>query len=153
MAFRNPDDEALRALFRKARTIAVIGFSPKPDRPSHGVTAALQRFGYRIIPVRPALKTGLGEPAYPDLASIPASEAIDLVDVFRAPGHVDDIVDACIARRAVSPSQPWALWLQEGVVNEAAAERARAAGLIVVMDRCASRDYVRLCGAGPRCAP
>jgi len=147
MAFVNPDDDALRALFRSVRTIAVVGFSPKPDRPSHGVAASLQRFGYRIIPVRPALKSGLGEAAWPDLASIPDRAAIDLVDVFRAPEHVEEIVDACIALGIP------ALWLQEGVVNETAAERARAAGLTVVMDRCAFREYVRLCGAGPRCAP
>ena len=164
MAFTNPDDDALRALFRRVRTIAVVGFSPKPNRPSHGVAAALQRFGYRIIPVRPALAAGLGEPAYPDLASIPDPATIDLVDVFRAPEHVGEIVDACIALRraaiaatgipaSAAQVHPWALWLQEGVVNEAAAERARAAGLIVVMDRCAYREYLRLCAGGPRCAP
>jgi len=147
MAFTNPDDDALRALLQRVRTIAVVGFSPKPDRPSHGVAAALQRFGYRIIPVRPALADGLGEPAYPDLASIPDPGSIDLVDVFRAPEHVGEIVDACIALKIP------AVWLQEGVVNEAAAERARAAGLTVVMDRCAFREYLRLCAGGPRCAP
>jgi len=147
MAYTNPDDDALRALLQRVRTIAVVGFSPKPDRPSHGVAAALQRFGYRIIPVRPALADGLGEPAYPDLASIPDPGTIDLVDVFRAPEHVGAIVDACIALKIP------ALWLQEGVVDEAAAERARAAGLTVVMDRCAYREYLRLCAGGPRCAP
>ena len=147
MAFTNPDDDALRALLQRVRTIAVVGFSPKPDRPSHGVAAALQRFGYRIIPVRPALANGLGEPAYPDLASIPDPGTIDLVDVFRAPEHVGAIVDASIALNIP------ALWLQEGVVNEVAAERARAAGLTVVMDRCAYREYLRLCAGGPRCTP
>ena len=145
MAFTNPDDETLRALFRRVRTIAVVGFSPKPDRPSHTVAAALQRFGYRIIPVRPMLAQGLGETAYPDLAAIPDPGAIDLVDVFRAPEHVDEIVDACIALRIP------AIWLQEGVVNEAAAERARAAGLTVVMDRCTYKEYLRHCRGGPRC--
>jgi len=145
MGFVNPDDETLRALFRRAQTIAVLGFSPKPDRPSHTVAAALQRYGYRIIPVRPALKTGLGEPAFPGLASIPDPAAIDLVDVFRAPEHVDEIVDACIALKVP------AIWLQIGVVNEAAAARARAAGLTVVMDRCAAVEYRRLCPGGPRC--
>jgi len=147
MAFTNPDDDTLRALLQRVRTVAVVGFSPKPDRPSHGVAAALQRFGYRIIPVRPALATGLGEKAYPDLTSIPDPGAIDLVDVFRAPEHVGEIVDTCIVLRIP------AIWLQEGVVNEAAAERARAAGLTVVMDRCAYREYLRLCAGGPRCAP
>jgi len=153
MALTNPGDAELRELLQRVRTIAVIGFSPKPDRPSHGVAAALKRFGYRIIPVRPALREGLGEPAWPELAAIPLSESVDLVDVFRAPEHIDDVVDACFARRAVTPGYPWALWLQEGVVNEAAAERARAGGLTVVMDRCAFREYVRLCGDAPRCAP
>ena len=145
MAFTNPDDDSLRALFRRVRTIAVVGFSPKPDRPSHSVAAALQRFGYRIIPVRPALARGLGETAYPDLAAIPESGQIDLVDVFRAPEYVDEVIDACIALRIP------AVWLQEGVVNEAAAKRARAAGLTVVMDRCTYKEYRRLCAGGPRC--
>jgi predicted CoA-binding protein len=147
MAFTNPGDDEIRALLQRVTTIAVVGFSPKKDRPSHGVAAAMQRFGYRIIPVRPALAGGLGEKAWPDLASIPDRDAIDLVDVFRAPEHVDEVVDACIALKLP------AIWLQEGVVNEAAAARARAAGLTVVMDRCVYREYLRLCGAGPRCAP
>jgi len=147
MSFTNPSDEEIRELLRRVRTIAVVGFSPKVSRPSHGVAASMQRFGYRIVPVRPMLEKGLGETAYPDLASIPDSGAIDLVDVFRAPEHVDAIVDACIALKLP------ALWLQEGVMNEAAASRARAAGLTVVMNRCVFREYVRLCGAGPRCAP
>jgi uncharacterized protein len=147
MTFTNPGDDAIRALLQRVSTIAVVGFSPKKDRPSHGVAAAMQRFGYRIIPVRPALAEGLGEKAWPDLASIPDKAAIDLVDVFRAPEHVDEVVDACIALKLP------AIWLQEGVVNEAAAGRARAAGLTVVMDRCVYREYLRLCGAGPRCAP
>jgi predicted CoA-binding protein len=164
MAFANPPDETIRALLRRVRTIAVVGFSPKPDRPSHRVAAAMQGFGYRIVPVRPMLKEGLGEPAWPDLAAIPNPGEVDLVDVFRAPEHVDAVVDACIALRrpAVAAAgvpatgaqaHPWALWLQEGVVNEAAADRARDNGLLVIMDRCVFREYVRLCGAGLRCAP
>jgi predicted CoA-binding protein len=163
-AFQNPSLEEIRALLQRVRTIAVVGLSPKADRPSHQVAVALQRFGYRVVPVRPMVKEVLGEKAYPDLASIP--DKIDLVDVFRAPEHVDEVVDACIAlrRSAVtavgiprSPraeqARPWALWLQDGVVNEPAAQRARDAGITVVMDRCVFRDYVQLCGAGPRCAP
>src|SRR3972149_1144725 len=84
-AFRNPSDAEIRALLERARVIAVVGLSPKPDRPSHGVARALQRFGYRVIPVRPAVASVLGEKAYPDLRAVP--EKIDLVDVFRAPGH------------------------------------------------------------------
>lgn len=147
MAFSNPPDTEIVALLRRVRTIAVVGFSPKRDRPSHGVATALQRFGYRIVPVRPALAEGLGEKAYPDLMSIPNPGEIDLVDVFRAPEHVDEVIDACIALKIP------AVWLQDGVVNEAAAARARDHGLTVVMDRCVFRDYGRLCGAAPRCAP
>ncbi len=145
MTFANPSDTELRILLEGARRIAVVGLSPKPDRPSYKVAAAMQRFGYRIIPVRPMASEILGAKAYPDLASVP--KPIDLVDVFRAPEQVDEVVDACIALKLP------ALWLQEGVVNEVAAERARAAGLTVVMDRCVYREYVRLFGAVPRSAP
>jgi len=93
----------------------------------------LQQFGYHIVPVRPAVESVLGEPAYPDLYAVPGQ--IDLVDVFRAPEHVEPIVDACITRKIP------ALWLQDGVINEAAAIRARANGITVVMDRCIYRDY------------
>lgn len=136
MAFRNPPTEEIRALLKRARNIAVVGLSPKPGRPSHGVARALQGFGYHIIPVHPAVEEVLGEKAYPDLKSVP--EPVDIVDVFRAPEHVDAIVDECIALKLP------VLWLQEGVVNEPAAERARAAGLIVVMDRCLYKDYLAL---------
>ena len=145
MAFTNPSLEEIRVLLERVRSIAVVGLSPKPDRPSYKVAAALQRFGYRIIPVRPMAKEILGEKVYPDLASVP--EKIDLVDVFRAPDQVDEVIDACIALRVP------AVWLQDGVVNEAAAARARDAGLTVVMDRCVYRDYVRLFDAVPRSVP
>ena len=145
MAFTNPSLEDIRALLERIRTIAVVGLSPKTNRPSFRVAAAMQRFGYRVIPVRPKVSEVLGEKAYPDLASVPGP--IDLVDVFRAPEHVDEIIDACIAGKIP------AVWLQEGVVNESAAQRARAAGLFVVMDRCVFRDYVQLFGAAPRSAP
>lgn len=144
MAFANPSTAEIRALLERVRSIAVVGLSPKTDRPSFKVAAAMQRFGYRIIPVRPKLSEVLGEKAYADLASVPG--VIDLVDVFRAPEHVDEVIDACIARKVP------AVWLQDGVVNEAAAERARAAGLFVVMDRCVFRDYVQLFGPVPRSA-
>jgi uncharacterized protein len=145
MAFTNPSLEEIRALLERVRRIAVVGLSPKPDRPSYKVASALQGFGYRIIPVRPMAKEILGEQVYPDLASVP--DKIDLVDVFRAPEQVDEVIDACIALRVP------AVWLQDGVVNEAAAQRARAAGLMVVMDRCVYRDYVRLFDAVPRSVP
>ena len=145
MTFVNPPDEEIRALLERVQRIAVVGLSPKTDRPSYKVAAAMQRFGYRIIPVRPMAKEILGQPAFPDLASVP--EKIDLVDVFRAPEQVGEVVDACLALQLP------AIWLQEGVVNEAAAQRAQAAGLTVVMDRCVYREYVRLFGAVPRSAP
>ena len=144
MAFVNPSLEDIRALLERIQIIAVVGLSPKTDRPSFKVAAAMQRFGYRIIPVRPKVSEVLGEKAYADLASVPGP--IDLVDVFRAPEHVDEIIDACIAAKVP------AVWLQDGVVNESAAARARSAGLFVVMDRCVFRDYVQLFGAAPRSA-
>jgi predicted CoA-binding protein len=134
MAFQNPPGEDIRRLLKTAKTIAVVGLSEKPDRPSNGVSRAMQRFGYRIVPVRPGADALLGEKAYPDLLHLPGP--VDLVDVFRAPEYVDGIVDQCIAMRLP------ALWLQEGVVNEAAAERARKAGILVVMDRCLFKDYL-----------
>jgi hypothetical protein len=133
MSFQNPSTEEIRALLDRIETVAVVGLSPKPDRPSYRVASALQGFGYRIVPVRPATDEVLGEKAYSSLAEVPGD--IDLVDVFRAPEHVDPIVDACIERGVP------AIWLQEGVVNEAAAERAREAGMFVVMDRCMYKDY------------
>lgn len=136
MPFQNPSAEEIKALLSRAHTIAVVGLSPKPNRPSYHVARAMQGFGFRIIPVRPMLDQVLGEPAYASLAAVP--EPIDLVDAFRAAEHIDALVDECI--RLKLP----ALWIQEGIVNEAAAERARAAGLFVVMDRCLYKDYVAL---------
>ena len=136
--FQNPPDEEIRELLRRVRTIAVVGLSPRTNRPSHGVAAQMQRFGYRIIPVRPAVDTVLGEKAYATLREVP--DKFDLVDIFRAPEYADQIVEECIALGAP------AIWLQEGVVNIPAAERARQAGLTVVMDRCVYREYLRLFG-------
>ncbi len=131
--FANPAESEIKALLARVRSIAVVGLSPKANRPSHRVAAALQGYGYRIIPVRPMVSEVLGEKAYADLRQVPGT--IDLVDVFRAPEEVEPIVDACIDLRIP------ALWFQDGVVNEAAALRARAAGIMVVMDRCTYRDY------------
>lgn len=136
MPFQNPAPDEIKALLSRVKTIAVVGLSPKPNRPSFVVARALQGFGYRIIPVRPAVQEVLGERAYPSLAEVP--DRIDLVDAFRAAEHLDELVDECI--RLKLP----ALWIQEGIVNQAAAERARAAGLFVVMDRCIYKDYVSL---------
>lgn len=144
--FRNPPDAAIRDLLARTHTIAVVGLSPEPSRPSHEVASHMQRFGYRIIPVRPGVKSILGEPVFRNLAAVPYP--VDLVDVFRAPEHVTEIVDAAIARRDTP-----ALWFQDGVVNEEQAQRARAAGLTVVMDRCVYRDYTRFFGATQRPAP
>ena len=136
MAFHNPLSHEIKALLARVKTIAVVGLSPKPTRPSFIVARAMQGFGYRIIPVRPAVNQVLGEQAYPSLGDVP--DSIDLVDAFRAAEHLDGLVDECI--RLKLP----ALWIQEGIVNLAAAERARAAGLFVVMDRCIYKDYVSL---------
>lgn len=133
--FINPSDDEIRALLGRVRTIAVVGLSPKAHRPSHQVALQMQGFGYRIIPVRPAVDAVLGERAYARLEDVP--DKIDLVDVFRAPRYVDGIVDSCIAMRLP------ALWLQDGVINEPAAVRARAAGIQVIMNRCLYRDYLR----------
>jgi len=140
--FTNPPTENIARLLRSARTIAVVGLSADATRPSHGVARALQRFGYRIIPVTPSAESILGEPAVPSLAQLPevlsADERVDIVDVFRRPEHVAAIVDECI--RLKLP----ALWLQEGVVDRAAAERAVAAGIFTVMDRCLFKDRAAL---------
>ncbi len=139
MAFVNPNSEAIVKLLRSVHSIAVVGLSPKPSRPSYCVAEAMQSFGYRIIPVRPAVDELLGEQAYPDLYALP--ETPDLVDVFRASEHVGPIVDACIELGIE------AIWLQDGVINEAAAKKAQAAGITVIMDRCIYRDYLKLISA------
>ena len=136
MAFANPPPEAIRDLLKRTRHIALVGFSPNPGRPSHNIGRMMQRFGFRVTPVRPGITEGLGEKAYPDLASVP--DPIDLVDVFRASQHVAAIIDECI-RLGLK-----AVWLQDGVIDEEAAERAVAAGMTVIMDRCILRDYTRL---------
>ena len=136
MSFANPDDDALRILLERVKTIAVVGLSPQPARPSYRVAQAMQRYGYRIVPVRPLVDEVLGEKAYASLADIPF--AVDLVDVFRAAEHVPAIVEQCVALNLP------AIWIQEGIVHEAAARTAQAGGMTVVMDRCLLKDYVRL---------
>ena len=133
----NPEPEEICQTLRSVRTIAVVGLSPNPARPSFRVAQALQARGYRIVPVRPQVKEVLGEPAYPDLESIPFP--VDIVDVFRSPEHVPAIVDSCI-KLGVSH-----LWLQDGVIHEQAVQHARNAGIWVVMNRCMWRDYSQLC--------
>jgi len=129
--FAREDD--IRTILATTRTIAVVGLSQKPYRPSHGVSEYLQSHGYRILPVNPAYREVLGERCYPRLADLP--EQPDTVDVFRNPHYVADLVDEVIA--AGIPN----LWLQEGVIDEAAARKARAAGLRVVMDRCMLKEH------------
>ena len=120
-------------LLATAKTIAVIGLSSDPMRPSFGVSQYMQRQGYRIIPVNPNESSVLGEKSYKTLADIP--EKIDVVDVFRRSEFVPEIVDEVIRRKIP------ALWLQEGVIHEDAAKKARAAGIRVVMDRCILKEH------------
>jgi uncharacterized protein len=142
MSFRSPDAATIEALLRQARIIAVLGLSNNPARPSFGVARSLQRFGYRVIPVNPVETEILGEPCVPTLtaavSSLHPGERIDIVDVFRRPEHVAEIVDDCIHLRIP------ALWLQDGVIDATAAARAQDAGILTVMDRCIYRDRARL---------
>lgn len=144
MAHTNPSDEALRALLGATRTVAMVGASAKPARPSHGVMRALQQKGLRIVPVNPGLagQTLLGEPVAADLASVEGT--VDIVDIFRNPQDALGVVRAAIAEKDRLAIK--AVWLQIGVVNETAAEEAAHAGLEVVMDRCLKVDYGRLLG-------
>lgn len=127
--------ETVKSILDKCRTIAVVGLSSSSWRPSHGVAAYMQRVGYRIIPVNPNETEVLGEKAYASLGDL--SEPIDLVDVFRRSEEAGTAVDEAIAAGAK------AVWLQEGVIDEAAAERAANAGLLVVMDRCWLKEHAR----------
>ena len=135
--FENPGAEERCALLKRVKTIAVVGLSPDPTRPSHGVARAMQGFGYSIIPVHPDAREILGARVYPSLADIPVP--VDLVDVFRRAEHIDEIVNDCIRLKLIS------IWIQEDIVNEPAALRAQAGGMWVVMDRCIYRDYVQYC--------
>ena len=130
------DASAIANLLRSARTIAVVGLSNKRWRPSYGVSEYMQRAGYRIIPVNPALGEVLGETCYPDIEAVP--EAVDIVNIFRRSEFVPEIVDAAIRVGAK------AVWMQEGVVHKGAAARARKAGLTVVMDRCLLKEHRKM---------
>jgi len=120
-------------LLSRVKTIAVVGLSDNPMRPSHGVSAYMQAEGYRVVPVNPNIAEALGETAYPSLLEVP--EKIDLVDVFRRAEFVGEIVE-----QAIQLGIP-ALWMQEDVINERAAARARAAGMFVVMDLCILKEH------------
>ena len=127
--------DVIEKILTSARTIAVVGLSPDPGRPSHGVARYLQRAGYRIIPVNPNVAEVLGERAYPGLRQVP--QPVDVVDVFRRSEFVGPIVNDAIAIKAS------AVWLQDGVVDDDAAARAQAAGLDVVMDDCMMRRHAQ----------
>lgn len=126
--------DPITEVLERTRTIAVVGLSGSALRPSYGVAAYLQSRGYRIIPVNPNVSESLGETAYPSLLDVP--EKIDLVNVFRRPEFVDEVVDQAIQLKIP------AVWMQEEVVNERAAEKARQAGIFVVMDRCILKDHL-----------
>jgi predicted CoA-binding protein len=133
--FENPTQAEIHALLRRAKTIAVLGLSATPGRPSHNVGGALQKFGYRIVPVNPTATSILGEKSWPDLATaIAGAGPLDVVDVFRRSEHVAGIVD-----QAIRLGVP-ALWLQEGVIDADAAAKARAAGIFTVMNRCMFKE-------------
>jgi hypothetical protein len=120
-------------LLQRSKTIAVVGLSDNPLRPSYGVSAYMQNHGYRIIPVNPQIKGALGEKAVPTLSDV--SEKIDIVDVFRRSEFVPEVVDEAIRLKVP------AIWMQEGVIHEEAAEKARKAGILVVMDLCILKEH------------
>lgn len=132
------DDLMMKEMLASARTIAVVGLTDNPLRPSHGVSAYMQAQGYKIVPVNPMIHEALGEKAYASLRDIPKDMRIDIVDVFRRPDAVPEIVDEVIELKLPS------LWLQEGVVHPQAAEKARKAGVKVVMDVCILKEHHRL---------
>jgi uncharacterized protein len=128
-----PQADPIFDLLKSAKTIAVVGLSCDPLRPSYGVSAYMQLQGYRIIPVNPQIESCLGEKAYRSLLDVP--EKIDIVNIFRRPEFVEEIVDQAIQLKVP------AIWMQEDVVHEKAAEKARNAGIFVVMDRCILKDH------------
>ena len=136
MAHRNPTTEELRTLLTSATTVAIIGASSNSDKPSHGIMKKLQRVGYHVIPVNPREKEVLGEKAYASLLDIP--EHVDIVDVFRRSEDTPAIADEAVKIGAK------ALWLQTGIANEDAAARAKAGGLMVVMDACIGATHALL---------
>ncbi len=127
------DPGTIKRILSDSKTIAVVGLSDKPDRPSYGVAAYLQSQGYRIIPVNPRISEVLGEKSYPDLESVP--EDIDVVDVFRRSEDVPAIAESSISRGVK------AVWLQEGVINEEAAKQISESGIAVVMDLCMFKEH------------
>lgn len=127
------EKEQITELLKNARNIAVVGLSSSPIRPSYGVSAYMQSQGYKIIPINPQINGALGEKAYPSLAEAP--EKIDIVNIFRRPEFVPAVVDQAIKLN------PAAIWMQEGVRNDDAAEKARKAGIFVIQDRCILKEH------------
>ena len=136
MRLINHQAAAIRNILQNTKTIAVVGLSPKPGRPSNQVASYLKAAGYTIIPVNPGQDTLLGLTCYPDLKAIPGP--VDMVDIFRPPEHVLPVVKEAISIRAK------VVWMQTGIINEEAAELAEEAGLTVVMDRCTMVDHMDL---------
>lgn len=128
-----PQSDPIAGLLRRSKTIAVVGLSSNPLRPSHGVAAYLQTHGYRIIPVNPNIEECLGQKAYRSLLEVP--EKIDIVDIFRRSEFVEEVVDQAIQLKVP------AIWMQEEVIHEKAAEKALKAGIFVVMDRCILKEH------------
>jgi hypothetical protein len=128
-----PESDPIRELLLRARTIAVVGLSDSPLRPSHGVSAYMQAHGYKIIPVNPNIEQALGERAYRSLMEVP--QKIDVVNIFRRPEFVEEVVDEAIQLKIP------AVWMQEGVINQRAAERAQKAGMFVAMDLCILKEH------------
>lgn len=128
-----PDTDPILELLSRAKNIAVVGLSDSPLRPSYGVSAYMQAQGYKIIPVNPTISEALGEKSYASLIEVP--EKVDIVNVFRRPEFVNEIVEQAIQLKVP------AIWMQEGVVNEAAAARARKSGILVAMDRCILKEH------------
>jgi hypothetical protein len=127
------ESDRISELLKTAKTIAVVGLTDSPLRPSYGVSQYMQSHGYRIIPVNPNITEWMGEKAYPSLLDVP--EKVDIVDVFRRSDAVPEVVDQAIQIKAP------AIWLQEGVIHEEAAEKARQAGIFVVMDLCILKEH------------
>jgi predicted CoA-binding protein len=128
--------DTVRRILKSSKTIAVVGLSPKPERPSHQVASYLKEAGYTVIPVNPGQDSLLGLPCYPNLLAVPSP--VDIVDIFRRPEHVLPVVEQAIAIQAK------VIWMQSGIVNEEAARLAEEAGLTVIMDRCTMVDHMKL---------
>jgi hypothetical protein len=131
--YSSAEPDPIAQLLENSRTIAVVGLSSDPMRPSHGVSAYMRSQGYRIIPVNPHIESSLGEKSYPSLLDVP--EKIDIVNIFRRPEFVEEIVNQAIKLKVP------AIWMQENVIHEQAAEKARAAGIFVVMDLCILKEH------------